>query len=82
MELQKIGSHEISTKNAVKPSSDVDLQKYKILAMAVESESTKKARSILDALNVFRNDDVFNSLYYAVLNLVVDKRISERTEKN
>lgn len=81
-ELQKIGNHEILNKNAVKPSRDVDSQKYKMLAMAVESESTEKAYIILDAVSVFRNDDVFNSLYYAVLNLVVDKKISERTEKN
>lgn len=81
-ELIPIGNHEVSVADREKILRNVDSQKYKMLAAAVESESEEETRDILNALNVFRNDDVFNSLYYAVLNLVIDRRMREHQTKN
>lgn len=81
-ELIPIGNHEVSVADREKFLRNVDSQKYKMLAAAVESESEEETRDILNALNVFRNDDVFNSLYYAVLNLVIDRRMREHQTKN
>lgn len=49
------------------------IDKYALLSMAVKSSSTKHAWDILDAAEIYKNDNVYKSLHYAVSFLVVDR---------
>ena len=61
----------------------IKTDKYKLLAMAIDNDNIEQALTLLKVASYYRiNDEVYNSLYFAALNTVTDRRLLEKNEPN
>lgn len=58
------------------------IDKYKLLAMAINSEQTEQSLELLKIASVFKGEETFDTLYFATINTVTDRRMTESKEPN
>ena len=85
-EIIKVNNHDVAVKEyngqRVVSIDGKEIDKYKVLAAAVDAEDIKESYAFLKIAGLFNGEEVFDSLYFAVLNTVTDRRMIEEKDKN
>ena len=58
------------------------MNKYELLASALKANNPDEALKILKKCEEYREDDTFNTLYFAVITCVTDWRLRRKTGDN
>lgn len=85
-EIIKINNHDVKVKEykgqRVVTFDGKEIDKYRTLSEAIDAESIKEAYDFLKIASLFKGEKTFDSLYFATLNTITDRRMSEEKGKN